>query len=146
MNGLTAILVATLASSAAQSSRAGEMQPLFDVVAEAATPYGLTRCAALYLSVMEWAGSERMGEENWSAAVQAYETFALSAAVVAHNESGGDLEAHGANIVRQVRTIANLYLERFETNYAVSGQAFAEDLIVASDLTFCQSLAERITR
>lgn len=141
MIGLTAILAATLASSWDENSRASEMQPLLDVVVEAAPPYGLTRCAALYLSVMEWAGFERLGEEAWAATEQSFRDFAQSAAMSAQIEAGGTLEENAANVVRQVRNIADLYLDRFESNYAVTGQAFGVDPVVNSDLSFCRDLS-----
>lgn len=142
MIGHTVVLVASLAFGGLDDSRSNEMRPLSDAVEEAATPYAFTRCAALNLSLMEWTGSERMGEATWGAMEQNFQVLAIGAAMLAQSEAGGSLDAHASNTTRQIRRIADLYLDRFDSNYALSGQAFAEDLVVNSDLSFCRELVE----
>lgn len=126
-------------------SSAQEMRPLVDAMANAAEPYIPARCGAMYQAMMEWTGETRLGAEAWAAMGNARERFIYAAAVLAQERSGGTLDASASATIRDVRNIADLYIERLEANYALTGQAFAEDSLIRSDLQFCQMLAEGST-
>ena len=68
----------------------------------------------------------------------------LFSAIVAHDVSGGELEGHVLATVRDARNIADLYLSRFEENYALSGQAFEGDAVVTQDMQYCSELTTQI--
>lgn len=141
MSILIAFLFSTLTASGLEDSRAGEMRPLSEVAEQAAMSYTPSRCAGLYLSLMEWTGSERMGEGTWEAMDRGREDFLLYAVLLSQDEQGGAWQDHARTISRQVRNIADLYTDRLDANYAVSGQAFANDTVIVPDLTYCRELA-----
>ena len=67
----------------------------------------------------------------------------LALAVVMRMEGNFDGEDHHTQIVlRDTRAIADLYLERFQDNYASTGQAWATDLLLASDTQLCKAITE----
>lgn len=132
-----AALIASPSVSSAQ-----EMRPLVDAMANAAEPYVPTRCGALYQAMMEWTGETRLGAEAWAAMDSARERFIYVAVALAQEDTGGTLEASAQTTVRDVRNIADLYIERLEANYASTGEAFAQDPMIRSDLQFCQMLAD----
>ncbi|WP_421860729.1 hypothetical protein [Oceanicaulis sp.] len=135
---------AAIAILVTSSALAQELRPLDDLVEDAAPGYAPTRCAGLYQAVMEWAGSERLGEEMWNQTDTSRETLMLFAVRINQSQSGGTVLEQTELVVRDVRNIADIYLERFESNYARDGQAFGSDAVVASDLSSCSELASSI--
>ena len=139
------MFTAIVALILAQGDPAQQMQPLPDIVEHVARPYPYERCAVLYQSMMEWAGIDRLGAETWERAESARRSQILHASILSHEVSGGTLEEQVSNVLRRVRHIADLYLTRFESNYAVGGQAFADDRVVTGDLEFCQVLSSQLS-
>lgn len=135
---------AAIVISVTGSALAQELRPLDDLIEDAAPGYAPTRCAGLYQAVMEWAGAERLGEEMWNQTDTSREGMMLLAARINHSLSGGTLLEQTELVVRDVRNIADIYLGRFESNYAREGQGFGGDTVVMSDLSFCGELAGSI--
>lgn len=121
---ISASLVALAGPVASQ-----DIKPLAEVAESVATPYAPARCAALYQALMEWTGNDRMGDELWKKFDAARENLILFSALIAQNASGGTIEHQVEIAVRDVRNIADIYLARFEGNYASVGQAFGEDKV-----------------
>lgn len=120
------------------------MDPLPEVFEQAAAAYAPARCGALYQATMEWAGRDRLGEETWQQTDATRELMILVSAQIAQSVGGGTLDDQIPNTLRDVRNIADLYLTRFEANYAASGQAFGADQLVQQDLSFCRTLTEQV--
>jgi hypothetical protein len=121
-----------------------ELRPLGDLIGDAAIPYAPTRCAGLYQALMEWSGFDRMGEETWSQTDGHRENFIWFAVLVSQSLGGGTLEQQAENVVRDVRNIADLYLDRMEGNYTVQGQAFGDDALIIGDIELCAALAQTL--
>lgn len=120
---------------------AQEMPPLANVFETAAPIYPYVRCAGLYQAVMEWAGSDRMGAETWKNTETA-RTNCISAGVIIGMQDGlGPINQATAIVARDTRNVANLYIKRFEANFAREGHAWGKDPIFQSDLEFCKSVA-----
>lgn len=137
------VLTAVFCVMAVKSSAyAQDFQPLQDVFLEAASPYAPTRCGALYQVMMEWIGIDRMGNETWQSTDQIRRNMIITATMIGQEESGGTLEEQVASVLRNVRNIADIYLSRFEKNYAMSGNAFSGDALIEADLDFCELVSE----
>jgi hypothetical protein len=137
MRNFALVVASTFIASQAASQ---EMRPLGKLLQNAATLYPPTRCAGLYQAVMEWTGFERMGEDTWNQTDSHRENFIWVAVRTSQSLSGGTLEQQAEIVVRDVRNIADIYLERFERNYAAQGQAFGEDALILSDIDLCGTL------
>lgn len=137
-------LVALSASIALGQTNAQEMRPLADLVESAAPPYPTARCGALYQAMMEWTGSERMGPEMWQSTNTMRENMILASAVVAAAATGVSVDSQVTTTLRDVRNIADLYIERMERNYAVSGQPFFSDQLITEDLDLCRRIVENL--
>ena len=145
---LRAILIALMmfAAAAASADKKDDavqgMKPLSEIFANAASQYAPQRCAGLYQALMEWTGKDRMNEEAWEAMDAARESLIVTSIRIAQAANSGTMEHHLKLAVRDVLNIADLYLTRMETNYALSGHAFYEDVVIKSDAMFCKSIAE----
>jgi len=136
------VLTAILAASYAEAGFAKELRPLDELAGSAAPPYPLTRCGALYQAVLEWAGEQRLGPDTWATTDTLREQFLTIAILMASTNGQGPVEQVAPTVARDARNIADLYLERFEKNYAAEGQAFGTDPLVQSDLSLCKEIAE----
>lgn len=134
---ISSLITATLVS-------AQEFQRLQDVADQAFPAYLPTRCAALNQAIMEYAGEERMGSELFRQSDEVRSNFIVIAVLVSQNIQGGTVAEWTEQVVYNVRIIANIYWDRFERNYAASGQAFGQDALVASDLEVCRGAAEEL--
>jgi hypothetical protein len=119
-------------------AKSEEMIPLADLIANGSEQtYPLVRCAGLYLSGLEWAGEARMGEE---ATTQTKLVVArlIDLATEMRSVSLGD--AASDSVLRDIRLISDMYLVRYETNYASTGQAWGLDAVWTSDSDVCDIL------
>ncbi len=82
-----------------------------------------------------------MGEDTFANYDAARTNLLTAAILIAVSEGVGDAEHASQITARDARNIADLYLARFEANYAREGQAFAADAVVRSDVNFCVSVA-----
>lgn len=140
------LIVVALGATLASSSKAQQFQRLEAIQEDVALPYIPTRCAALYQAIMEWSGETRLGNELWHQTDEIRSNFIVIAALAAQQSQGGSVEQVTNGIVRDVRNIADIYLDRFEGNYAASGQAFDGDLVIRSDLDYCRVVAEALAQ
>jgi hypothetical protein len=117
------------------------MRPLREIAQNSARPYAFVRCGGLYQAFLEWTGYERMSEQVWAKMDGARINCLTAAILISVNEGIGDVDVATNVVKRDARNIADLYLARFEANYARDGQAFFEDQLVRSDMAFCESVA-----
>jgi hypothetical protein len=88
--------------------------------------YPLVRCAGLYLSVLEWAGEDRLGKETSDNSKVTVANLLNLATEMRQPALGSAAEA---SVMRDIRAISDIYLERYQTNYASYGEAFGQDVI-----------------
>lgn len=106
--------------------------------------YPLIRCAGFYQASTEWAGKKRVGSDFVASVDQIIKNL-LTAAVLVRTEQGSGTTEHVARVVlRDTRNIADLYLTRFESNYASKGHAWSSDSLWVSDLGLCKAMAEQV--
>ncbi|WP_456388652.1 hypothetical protein [Profundibacter sp.] len=119
---------------------AQNLKPLEELIVQGSEEtYPLVRCSGLYLSGLEWAGETRMGQEH----SQNVKMTVVQIAKLATEMRSGTLGAGAEDSVyRDIRLISDLYLKRYETNYASTGQAFGNDPLWASDTAVCKLLFE----
>ena len=138
----TLTLSAVLLFGSQKSAEAQQFQRLENIQEQVAPSYIPTRCAALHQAIMEWGGETRLGSALWQQTDELRSNFIVIAGLIAQQTQGGTIEDVINGIVRDVRNVADIYLDRFETNYAISGQAIEGDEIVTSDLDYCRMAAE----
>lgn len=142
----TLTLSAVLLLGSQKSAAAQQFQRLENIQERVAPSYIPTRCAALHQAIMEWGGETRLGSELWRQTDELRSNFIVVAALLAQQSQGGTIEQVINSIVRDVRNISDIYLDRFERNYAVTGQALDGDEVITSDLQYCRFAAEVLTR
>lgn len=126
----------------APASVAQEMLPLTELVDTSAEPYAMARCGGMYQALMEWSGEARLGAETWAAMDSTRELFIYTASLIHQESTGSSIESAVEATLRDVRNIADLYIARMESNYALNGQAIMQDSVINSDLQFCRSLVD----
>lgn len=118
-----------------------DMLPLEELLNDAAPSYTPTRCAALYQAIMEWAGEQQLGDDLWQRSESDRQYMALMAVIMLQDRIGGSLNDTGMVVARDIRNIADIYLERMENNFATSGQAFNTDPVMRGDISVCRLFA-----
>jgi hypothetical protein len=119
-------------------SWAQELKPLEQAIIDGAEEtYPLVRCAGLYLSVLEWAGEDRLGPDT-SQNTKLTVANLLNLAVELREPTLG--AAAEQSVMRDIRTISDAYLSRYESNYALSGEAFGQDPMWNADNDICVKL------
>ncbi|WP_040306364.1 hypothetical protein [Ahrensia sp. R2A130] len=105
--------------------------------------YPLARCAALYLSMAQWAGEERLGKQSYANTLAVSRNLLDSLAKIRSSKGGGSEEETFAAGAREMGIIAQIYLDRFEQNYARTGQAWSSDKVWKEDLDLCKILTSK---
>ena len=118
-----------------------DMLPLEDLIDDAASSYTPTRCAALHQAIMEWGGEQQLGADLWQRTESDREYMGLIAVIMLQDIAGGSLEDISIVVARDIRNVTDIYLERMENNYALSGQAFNNDPVISSDIAVCRIFA-----
>jgi hypothetical protein len=130
-----------LLSLSPTSILAQEMRPLTEVAPNSARGYEFVRCGGLYQAVMEWAGRDRLGEDTWNQYDSARTALLLVGVLIYVDNGVGNPDSASQIVARDARNIANLYLARFEANYARQGEMLGGDDLVKSDLVSCREVA-----
>ena len=119
-----------------------ELRPLRDLVAAGTEEtYPLVRCAAFYLSMLEWAGEDRIGKDATQRVKVAVAGLAGAASEMRATKNGSSAADTEGGVFEDIRAISDLYLSRYRTNYAVEGKAWENDTLWDSDSTLCKKLA-----
>jgi hypothetical protein len=117
---------------------AQELKPLKEAIADGAEEtYALVRCAGLYLSVLEWAGEDRLGKETADKSKVTVANLIELATSMREPALQGEAEK---SVFRDVRAISDEYLDRYKKNYALVGEAFGQDPMWNSDNDVCIQL------
>ncbi len=102
--------------------------------------YPLVRCGGFYLSMLEWAGEDVVGpEQSQIVKLTAYNLIHAAASMRA--ERSETTAQHQVDLaLRDVRNISDLYLQRYQDNYAAVGQAWGADALWKDDQAVCSIL------
>lgn len=126
-----------VAGCLASNAEANDLRPLVDLP-DAEQSYRFVRCAGLWSAILTWTGSDVAGEHVTRATEESVGTLNLAALLHRFKSSGADVDLLTAHILRDGANISDLYLKKFEANYASMGEAFGSDPLVHSDLAACQ--------
>ena len=108
--------------------------------------YPFLRCAGFYQASTEWTGKDRAGPDIVAAIDQNIKNLLYVSILLRLKKSGGNPNEVSRVVLRDTRNIANLYLRRFENNYAETGHAWGKDELWLSDMEACKIVAERARR
>lgn len=102
--------------------------------------YVPTRCAGLYVGILRFGGksldpAQRTNIEKESSAL------AMAAMEVRVTQKGGTPPDYSDAVLGVVKALSEQYLNRMKDNLAKSGQAFMNDELIKSDITFCKQVA-----
>ena len=125
---------------------AQEFKSLKSIVADdPATTYPLVRCGAMYQAIMERIGYERLGEEKWALNDEVRTSLLLFSSLLLKEElPTTSIEEISEITANDARRIADIYIQRMNNNYAMTGEAYGSDELIISDLTSCKQLAEEV--
>ena len=125
---------------------AQEFKSLKSIVAnDPTTTYPLVRCGAMYQAIMERIGYERLGEETWALNDEIRTSLLLFSSLLLKKElPTTSIEEISEITANDARRIADIYIQRMNNNYAMTGEAYGSDELIISDLTSCKQLAEEV--
>ncbi len=140
---LSAMALALIVSPSPLSAQS--LEPLAKMIAEgAASDYPLVRCAALYRVMGSWS-YERMTSEQIENVQDMVVLFLAAAANARARASGQSVTAAiSEGVVRDKANIEDLYRQRFDDNYARTGQAWANDSVISSDTELCKGFMDAV--
>lgn len=112
---------------------------------ERETSYILVRCAGLYLGMLNYAGTDRLGEEISGTYGDAVSRLSATALIVRQQQNPtAPIRDLVVGVARDRVAISNVYSDRMHTNYRARGQAFSQDVEIQSDLQVCQEVVHRL--
>ncbi|MBK5928410.1 hypothetical protein [Rhodobaculum claviforme] len=124
----------------AAGAEAEDLMPLPDAIrAGADEQYMLVRCAALYYSVYLYGGEAQLGSER-AADLETRINLLMRTAALMRIEHGIDSDAAGTQIMQETSRITDLYIERYQRNYAARGLPFAPDTVWDADMDACREV------
>ena len=125
---------------------AQEMRPLNEAVHTAARDYGFIRCSGLFQAQLDWIGTDRAGQGMTNSFTRALEAFWVLALAIRVDDGMGSFEQVAGPTNRDIANVRDLYIARFERNYAIVGQAFGQDALVSADMEYCAVLGRQTIR
>ena len=139
MRGLSCFILTFISyASLASPSRSDEMIPLLELIGKGAdNTYPIVRCAALFYSVLLYAGETQMGPENTKKIndeVAAWVNLATEIRAPAMKENARP------SVIKDISLLSDQYLSRYQSNYTSFGQAFGTDALWQSDTDVCVKL------
>lgn len=130
----------SLTISFSNQATASEFFPIATSVAKGANDtYVMERCAALDLSILNWAGEDGLNKfdpQLYNKMRDSYFAQKYVAVLMLANQ-GMTYESAVESNNRTEKAIRNLYVERFKENYATTGQAFNNDQFIGDDMNYC---------
>jgi len=132
---LVAFIATSLLPAVAHSEAMLPLQENIESGAE--QTYPLVRCAGLYLSNLEWAGDEQLGLETATKTKLTISNL-IELAIKLRSPNLG--ESAEESVYRDIRNISDIYLIRYEANYATTGEAWGSDAMWESDISICRTL------
>ena len=119
-----------------------DMKPINDILSgNYERSYPIVRCAAFYASMAEWAG-QQASEETYNGFKDAVNALVLVGVLVRAETSPDRVEHLREIVIKDVRAIADLYLENFRLSYASTGNAWENNPIWTQDMLSCEPLAQ----
>ena len=110
-----------------------------------APTYPFVRCGGMYQAMLERIGYERMGEEAWSQNDEARSALLIFGGLMLSDQLPNTSQREiGEITANDARRIADIYEQRMNNNFALTGEAFFSDSLIKSDLSFCKRLSEEI--
>jgi len=123
---------------------AQELKPLVEIIGtDIEKSYPFVRCGAFYQASLEWAGENRVGSEMRSKIKKSIDSLLTVAALLRAKATSESPEWIMQIVYRDTRNIADLYIKRFEANYASEGLAWGNDALWRSDSETCKILSEK---
>ena len=138
---LAALLLLMASAAAADDALSPALDKYVKLPPERQDPaYVPTRCAGLYVGILRYAGksldpAQRENIEKESSAL------AMAAMQVRASQKGGDPPDYSDAVLGVVKALSDQYLNRMKDNQAKSGQAFMNDDLIKSDISFCKQVA-----
>lgn len=129
-----AVIASALAAHGAEA-----MEPLVvpsrDDIAYAI--YVADRCAALYIALAKQGGEKQLGSATYASLVEGAVVFSSISAMGRAHRQGISLEDAAAQVKRDADNIVPLYVERFNSNYARTGNAVVGEPTLENDFQVC---------
>ncbi|GEM_PF-5876107 len=111
-----------------------------EIEAGATTSAALGRCAGLYVSLLEWGGEARLGDDTSNAIRDAVSTLRKAATEIRMNEANEKKRHAETAIDARVRDTADVYLKHFTALYTDQPEGFDQDALLQADATACQQI------
>ena len=102
--------------------------------------YAPTRCAGLYVGLLRY-GGKSMDPTQRESIERESSDLALAAMEIRAKQKGGEPPDYGDSVLGVVRALSEAYVNRMKANQAKSGQAFMNDPLIKTDITFCKQVA-----
>ena len=110
-----------------------------------AATYPFVRCGGMYQAMMERIGYERMGGEAWSQNDEARSALLVFGGLMLSDQLPNTSQQEiGKITANDARRIADIYEQRMNSNFALTGEAFFSDNLIKSDLNICKRLSEEV--
>lgn len=117
-----------------------ELAPIVDTLrAGADAQYLAVRCSGLYDSLLLYGGEAQLGAEI-ARDLEGRTTSLMQMAALMRVERGVDPEEAGTQIMQETSRIADLYIARYHSNYAVRGLPFTPDPVWDADMETCREV------
>jgi hypothetical protein len=146
MHTLVTWAIPVLLTLLPQAVKAEALKPFSEAILSEPSPYGTTRCAALYQSMMEWLGEEGLGPRKWQTTNAARLQLIGLSALFRQEVWGGPFDDAIESVIGNVNHISGLYLERMERNQVATGLAFLGDELIREDLVICEHVVESLNQ
>lgn len=145
VGSLAALLVASFLALPTIADE--ELVPLIDYLRQPAdrivATYPMTRCAGLYLGVMDYAGkkfSEDLQAETRKNAMH----LALAVVAIRLGNNEGEASSLTDLTMETINRVSEIYVRRFKGNYAVRGEAWVGDTLAESDIQTCGGITDLV--
>jgi xylose isomerase len=136
------MLLGSVVQANAQAVTVQQFRALSEVISgNYEQTYPLVRCAALFQSSIEWAGTDRFGQKTFDRFEGSIKNLLAIATVVRSQTNGTEIDRSLEITLLDTRTISDLYIERYRASYASTGQAWGADEMWQGDLEICNKIA-----
>jgi len=148
-NNLVGSLAALLVASflALPTSADEKLVPLLDYLRQPAdrivATYPMTRCAGLYLGVMDYAG-KKFSEDFQAETRRNAKHLALAVVAIRLANDEGEASSLADFTMETINRVSEIYVRRFKGNYAVRGEAWVGDTLAESDIQTCRGITDLV--
>ncbi len=89
----------------------------------------------------KWGGEEQLGAEAYEKLLAVAQNLTAIAASLRSEKASADLASSSSDSLDAAMTVAQLYLDRFQSNYTLNGSAWSSDADFMSDMDICTVLS-----